>query len=62
VGGVLKGLVAEAEGWSVGDCIEPHNAGPGRHAVEEGPGPVGGPKGQQLRVTGCVEGTADVRR
>jgi hypothetical protein len=59
-GGVLKGLVAQAEGWGIGDSIEPHAAGPGGGDVEEGPGPVGGPKGQQLRVTGCVEGTGNM--
>jgi hypothetical protein len=55
-------LVAQAEGWGIGDSIEPHAAGPDRDAVEEGSGLVGGPKGQKLCVTGCVEGTADMRR
>jgi hypothetical protein len=60
-GGVLKGLVAEAEGGRVGDGVQSHPARPGRDAVEEGPFPVGGPKAQQLRVTGCVEGATYVR-
>jgi hypothetical protein len=47
------------EGWGVGDAVQPHAAGPGRDAMEEGPG--GEPKAQQLRVAGCVKGAADVR-
>jgi hypothetical protein len=43
-GSVLEGLVAQAEAGGVGNCVEPHAAGPGRDAVEECPGPVGGPK------------------
>jgi hypothetical protein len=38
----------------------PATCGPGRDAVEEGSGSVGGPKARQLRVTGCVEDKVDV--
>jgi hypothetical protein len=61
IAGILEGLVAQAEGGGVGDWVEPHVAGPGRNAVEECPGPVGGPKALQVGVAGCMEGAADER-
>jgi hypothetical protein len=44
--GVLEGLVAQAEGRGAGDGVEPQAVGPGRNAVEESPGLVGGLKAQ----------------
>jgi hypothetical protein len=56
---VLKCLVPHADVGGIGDGVQPYAAGLGQDAVEAGPGPDGGPKAPQFRVTGCLEGAAD---
>jgi hypothetical protein len=48
------------KGGGVRHRIEPHTAGPAGVAVEEGPGPVGGPKARRLCTVGGCKGVEDL--
>jgi hypothetical protein len=58
-GRVLERLVVQAEGGGIGDGVEPHAAGSGGDAVQEGTGQISGRKMHQLSVVCVVEGAAN---
>jgi hypothetical protein len=57
-GRVLERLAVQAEGGGIGDGVELHASRSGGDAVQEGTGPVSGPKARQLSVVGFAEGAA----